>query len=465
MDLGRSFSQRATGTGSLTTRPDHTGRIETNTFDESPPNGGYGWVCTLCVFVIIMHTWGVNSAWGVILAHFLSHSTFHNATRIEFAFIGGLSISQALLIGPIVHKTQKALGTTVTLLVGTTLVFAALYGASYASEIWHLFLSQGICFGIGMGFLYIPAMSVLPPWFTTHRSLSMGIAGAGAGIGGITYNLVTGHVLDALGVRAAYKVLAFCTLGANLVSSLLLRTRDGAQQSRQKRAFDFHDFRRPEVLFVVFWGITTEFGYIALIYSLPNYASSIGLSTQQGSITAAILNLGLTVGRPFVGYVSDKFGRITMPAILTAFCGMVCLIIWIPAQTYPVLLLFALLSGMVCGTFWGTVTPVLAEVVGLGRMSSSFSLICLTLVAPTTVAEPIALSLVRGSGYLHTQAYVGCMFFLGSFALWILRCWKLFDIESKELNEREESGTNTPPSLIGFLRWVNFQKLFRKGRV
>lgn len=26
-----------------------------------PPNGGYGWVCTACVFLINAHTWGVNS--------------------------------------------------------------------------------------------------------------------------------------------------------------------------------------------------------------------------------------------------------------------------------------------------------------------------------------------------------------------------------------------------------------------
>jgi hypothetical protein len=27
-----------------------------------PPDGGYGWVCTACVFLINAHTWGVNSA-------------------------------------------------------------------------------------------------------------------------------------------------------------------------------------------------------------------------------------------------------------------------------------------------------------------------------------------------------------------------------------------------------------------
>ncbi len=28
---------------------------------EPPPDGGYGWVCTTCVFLVNAHTWGVNS--------------------------------------------------------------------------------------------------------------------------------------------------------------------------------------------------------------------------------------------------------------------------------------------------------------------------------------------------------------------------------------------------------------------
>lgn len=29
--------------------------------EDIPPDGGYGWVCTVCVFLINAHTWGVNS--------------------------------------------------------------------------------------------------------------------------------------------------------------------------------------------------------------------------------------------------------------------------------------------------------------------------------------------------------------------------------------------------------------------
>ena len=42
------------------------GLIETEltnlaTIEPIPPNGGYGWICTLSVFLINAHTWGINS--------------------------------------------------------------------------------------------------------------------------------------------------------------------------------------------------------------------------------------------------------------------------------------------------------------------------------------------------------------------------------------------------------------------
>ncbi|KAJ5171714.1 MFS general substrate transporter [Penicillium capsulatum] len=450
------------------TQPEQRENLQHNAIavEDVPPNGGYGWVCTFCVFLIIVHTWGINSAWGVILAHFLSHSTFPDASRIEYAFIGGLSICQALLIGPLVIKSQKMIGTTITLLIGTAIEFTSLFGAAYATQVWHLFLTQGVCFGVGMGFLYIPAMAVLPLWFSTRRSFSIGLAGSGAGIGGLVYNLATGYSIEKNGVQMTYKILAFCALGSNLVSSLLLKPRHTSQpEERYKRTINLRDLSRLEVLLMMVWGIATEFGYIALIYSLPDYAASIGLTAQQGSVTGAILNLGLTLGRPLVGYLSDKCGRITVPTILTAFCGVACLAIWVPAHSYPVLLVFALVSGMFCGIFWGAITPVMAEIVGLGRLPATFTLICLTLAVPTAVAEPIAMSLVNGSGYLNAQIYVGCMFFLGSFMLWILRSWKCYEVEKKAADEREGLAREGSSAFPSFLHWMRIGKLFVQARV
>lgn len=29
--------------------------------EDVPPNGGYGWVCTICTFLTNANTWGINS--------------------------------------------------------------------------------------------------------------------------------------------------------------------------------------------------------------------------------------------------------------------------------------------------------------------------------------------------------------------------------------------------------------------
>lgn len=401
-----------------------------------------------------------NQAWSIFLAQYLAHSTFPGASRLSYALIGGLSISQALLSTPLVNLFFARFGTRPTLLLGTLLVFAALLGASYASAIWHLFLSQGVAFGWGMGFLYIPASTILPRWFSTRRSLAVGLATSGAGLGGLAYNLAAGHLVETVGLQWTYRVLALCSLGANLLSSLLLRDRPRAVSGRSAekvKAFDFRELGRVEVVLVGFWGTVTELGYITLLYSLPSYAAAKGLSTRQGSLVSALLNLGLGVGRPLIGYYSDAFGRINVATAMTALCGLLCLGLWIPADSFPALLAFALLAGTVCGTFWGTMGPVTAEVVGLQRLNASFGVIFLALVWPTTFAEPIALRLVDTSGYLSAKIFVGVMFLLGAGSVWLLRSWKVTQIERKRAVEAGcEEG-------IGF--WFSPRKLFVGGKI
>ncbi|KAL1619390.1 hypothetical protein SLS54_006668 [Diplodia seriata] len=463
--------------------------------EDVPPNGGYAWVCTISVFLINAHTWGINGAWGVILNHFLQNGTYPGAGHLEYALIGGLSISQALMVSPIAVTSREKLGTPTTLLMGTAVVFAALFSSAYATAIWQLFLSQGVAFGWGMGFLYITATAVLPPWFSTRRSLALGLASSGAGLGGLAYSLGTGHAIAQLGVAWTYRVLALCSVVVNTASSLLLRDRvpkavlaqPKAMTLHQQRAgkkqltgvmrnFDLRDFGRIEVLLIVFWGVVTELGYITIYYSLPNFASTIGLSDSQGAVANALLNLGLGIGRPVVGFYSDRLGRINMAMLTTALCAVLCLALWIPAHSYPLLLVFAVLAGTVCGTFWATISPVLAEVVGIGEMAGVFGVVCFALVLPTTFAEPIAMQLVNGIGlgegtqkYLVAQVFVGAMFILGAGCLWMLRSWKIFEIEKKAAVERSEDDV-TPESRSSVSKrmenlWLTPRRLLLPGWV
>ena len=122
--------------------------------EDLPPDGGYGWVCVACNFAINAHTWGINSTYGVFLGYYLSTDYFPNTSPLAYAFIGGLSISQAVMIAPLVTHIIHLYGTKVALHIGIFLETLGLLGASFCTQKYQIILAQGFCFGWGMGFLF-----------------------------------------------------------------------------------------------------------------------------------------------------------------------------------------------------------------------------------------------------------------------------------------------------------------------
>lgn len=394
-----------------------------------PPDGGYGWVCTVCVALINAHTWGMNSSYGVFLAHYLSTNTFPGATPLQYAFVGGLSISCAMLVSPLSTLSTRYFGTHVTLSFGIVLETAGFIGASFASEIWHLFLSQGVAFGLGMGFLFVGSVGIPPQWFTKKRSLANGIGSSGSGFGGLVYSLAAGAMIKSIGLAWCFRVLGFLGFGVNAICTILIRDRNKIIGSRQK-ALDVKLFKRPEYLLLNAYGFFSMLGYIALVFSLANYAKSIGLGASQASVISAILNLGQGIGRPPTGYFSDNIGRINMAGLTAFFCALLTLIVWVLAKSYGVLIFYALVCGTVAGSFWATIGPVAVEVVGIQDLPSALNLEWLFIVLPCTFSEPIALELVGGTGgYLGTQLFVGFMYAAGALCVLFLRGWKVGELD------------------------------------
>jgi len=260
-----------------------------------PPDGGFGWVCVAAVACINAHTWGLNSAYGVFLAYYLSHNTFDGASTLDFAFVGGLSIAMALFVSPVATIAVRSTGTRTTLFIGIFLQTVSLVGASFAKQIWQLFLSQGVCFGCGMGFMFVASVGIVPQYFTTHRSLANGLSAAGSGLGGLVYSLATNAMITNISLGWAFRILAIVSCLVLIVCSLIVKDRN-KQVGSSLKAFDHTLLRRKEFLMLLSWGFFSMLGYIVLLFSLPNYARYIGLTAHQGSVVGALLNLGQALG-------------------------------------------------------------------------------------------------------------------------------------------------------------------------
>jgi MFS family permease len=240
-----------------------------------------------------------------------------------------------MLVSPLATLSTRRLGTRTTLQLGVCLQTASFVGASYATRPWQLFLSQGVCFGWGLGFLFVASVGVVPQWFVARRSLANGVAAAGSGFGGLAYSLAAGALIGRLGLPWAFRVLAVVSFVVNFACAILLRDRN-KQLGASLAAFDVRLFRRAEFWGLLGFGFFSMLGYVVLLFSIPNYANRIGLTAHQGSVVGAVLNLGQGLGRPPIGYFSDIVGRINIAAILSFLSAVLALVLWTEARSYGV---------------------------------------------------------------------------------------------------------------------------------
>lgn len=91
---------------------------------------------------------------------------------------------------------------------------------------------------------------------------------------------------------------------------------------------------------------------MTLISSLPNFTRSLGLSPSEASLPAILINLATITGRVGAGFVSDRYGRITIALVSSMASGILCLVFWIPSQSLAPTLVFSFIVGNVYSTIW-----------------------------------------------------------------------------------------------------------------
>lgn len=256
-----------------------------------------------------------------------------------------------MLVAPVVTIFARRCGTQIPMITGAILISAGFISASFAHEIWQLFLTQGVLVGFGVGFVAIPSIATVPQWFDKKRSLANGIGSAGSGIGGLIFSFGTQAMIDSISLAWSLRITGIIVGVMNLIAALTIRNRNKAIKPPQ-RGFDTKLLRRYDVLLLLAWGFISMLGYTTLLFSLSDFARSIGLSASQASSITAFLNLGTAIGRPLIGVVSDRYGRLETAGIITLVCGVTCFAIWLPARSYGVTIFFAIVVGAILGVFW-----------------------------------------------------------------------------------------------------------------
>ncbi|KAK6198116.1 monocarboxylate transporter [Scheffersomyces amazonensis] len=443
---------------------DSIGVIEEDDDKEVPQpelrmNGGYSWVVLTCAFFINFCAWGNNSAFAVYFAYYSSHTLYEGATGVDFAAIGGITFGVGLLFAPLINFITGKIGSKGALMIGNIVQFAALFITSFDShhQLWQLYLTQGLLQSFGLAFLGIPCFTILPQWFINKPigekyvisdrmlTLSQGIASAGSGAGGILFNLGMQRILQDYDVRWALRAQSFISIFLVTLSIFFLKIR---LNPNVKIAFTF--FNKDVFLFPGFWGgvlylVFAMFGYVVLLYSLADWTLSLGYTEYQGSIVAALISLGIMIGRPIVGLLSDRLGAVTVAAYSYLICAILSLAMWIPARNYATAIALGILTGAVSGTVFPTIATITLNIVNFrfSKFNVTFYMEWVFLGAAAIVSPVIGIALKKDeigpTQYVHCSIFVGISFVAIFIELMLLRGFiiSVREIATNEMTDEE----------------------------
>ncbi|CCH59584.1 hypothetical protein TBLA_0B07680 [Henningerozyma blattae CBS 6284] len=395
-----------------------------------PPDGGYGWVSTLCTFLVIFSTWGCNSGFGVFLSFYLNNHTFKHAGKYDYPLIAGFTVAMGPLFSPFSMILMRLIGLRQTMWVGIMMLLAGFLMASYAVSLWELYLTQGFLVGSCYAFTTIPATTVIPGWFLKKRAVAMGISFIGTGAGGMTYGLAAGKMIhDNHGTRKCLRVFTLTCSVVTAFSAVLIRPYKKEHpiglrswkkiKNEFKMMFDLKVLSKPVVLLVGIWYIFALFGYTLMVLTLSAYVIARGYTERDGASVLAILNGCQAVGRPIIGFIGDKVGRINITSVLTLILVIFMYAFWIPAYTFVQLIFFAICTGSVIGVANVMSGVLTADVVPPEEFLAAWAFVNYVGSPFLLVCDVIAQALEKRhdkNPYLHTQIFSGGCFAC-SFAL------------------------------------------------
>ena len=291
----------------------------------------------------------MNSAFGVFLSFYLANDYFPGATSLQFAFVGGLSISQGLMVAPVANYLTQRFHFKAAVGLGIFLIVLGQILAGFSHKIWHLFLTQGVLFGWGLGLVFVPILPLLSQWFKLKRSLANGLAAGGSGMGGLIFSNTTRLAIANLGLRWAFIINGLISLAVMIPVFFMLKSRS------KTIGATFQTFRLSIVNsswlhlghslgHLCYAGLHRRIIHSCLVF---NNRSRL-FSTQRSSSTIYSIRwndhraslpslesskLTVIARRPLCGYVLDRIGHINGAAAFSLMSGFEILFIWMFARS------------------------------------------------------------------------------------------------------------------------------------
>ncbi|ESZ92880.1 putative monocarboxylate permease [Sclerotinia borealis F-4128] len=390
-----------------------------------PPDGGTrAWLQILAGHLINALTWGYSASYGVYQLHY---TTTLKLPQSQIAWIGSIQIFLTFFVGTFSGRSADAGYAQHTALLGSSLLVFGTFMTSLATTYWQIFLAQGLCTGLGMGLLYMPAVAVIGTYFAKNKAMALATSASGSGIGSIIFPLIVQLLEPKIGFPRAVQIQGCVALALAIVINLLLHPRLPPRKSGP--IVEWSAFLEPAYTlftigtFLIFWALYFCFFFI------NTYATTIiGLSDESAVyLLIVVSSVGIPI-RPLLGFAADRYFGALPTLIVSSFALGVMLYAWIGIHSVPSMYIWSVLYGLATGATQGVFVGGLASLTtDPSKMGTRFGMVCSVLAFATLAGPPTAGALIQAEDgkftwaeiWAGTVTIVGGLFIVG--AKWMQR--------------------------------------------
>ncbi|XP_077989829.1 monocarboxylate transporter 12-like [Glandiceps talaboti] len=190
---------------------------ESSEMSSKPPDGGWGWFIVLGTFLSTVITSGTVSSFGIFYVAFLNA---FNKSKSETAWIGSISAFVFTMSSPLSIALARKVGHRKVVMTGGIVAATGHLLSSFATSIYHLYITYGIITGLGLGLGHIASMEIVGKYFKRRLPIAMGIALTGGGLGQFVLSTTSQAVIDFYGWRGTLLIFSAFTLHMCVAGSL-----------------------------------------------------------------------------------------------------------------------------------------------------------------------------------------------------------------------------------------------------
>jgi MFS family permease len=134
----------------------------------------------------------LNSSFGIFQVYYMQTL---NRSPDDISWIGSLQVFFLFFRGTIAGRLTDEGRFRIVFCFGSLLTCLGIFMANISTAYWQYLLAQGICTGVGNGFLFTPALAVVGTYFKQRRTLAYGLTATGTATGELIFPTMARQLL------------------------------------------------------------------------------------------------------------------------------------------------------------------------------------------------------------------------------------------------------------------------------